>query len=461
MNIYWVGSCRDTGHVETVGGSLPTIQSLELRNPPGEADDFPLSYKCWKTGGKKNQALVKQRERRRGNQASSYQDVYTELPSSSSDPAEQEPDLEAQDQERDREELKVLTRKMLSKSGQQASDDVFSLWETKGYFPSSFYYSYTTLIPKGLLRNPLSLRPITVLPVPYRIYASLRCQTLLKWQNSWVHPSQFAFCKGRSTTSLNSHLCFDLLQRFHSSGSFAGIQFDFAKCFDSIPYSVIWDTLSYHGCDANFILLLRHLYTHMHRCFRYAGCIGSFWHATNGLLQGDPLSVVILNCVLCPLLRQLSIIPGLSVYAFADDLTVVSSSSWDTLYQAYQSLTHFCDCTDLTLNTSKCQLWNKGTPTGDYPPSFDQLCYRFYPFLLLGSPIDVGVPYSDAIQQHGDTTVSRARKISKLPLPYRLTYRLFVSLVSSCYNHFALSCDIIPSHLDSLKHAVTYILVPK
>ena len=180
--------------------------------------------------------------------------------------------------------------------------------------------------------------------------------------------------------------------------------------------------------SCNFILLLRHLYTNMQRCFRYAGCIGSFWQATKGLLQGDPLSVVILNCVLCPLLRQLSLIPGLSIYAFADDLTVVSSS-WDTLHQAYLSLTHFCNCTDLVLNTSKCQLWNKGSPSGDYPASFDQLCYRFYPFLL-GSPIDIGIPYVDAIQQHGDITVSRARKISKLPLPYRVTYRLFVSLVS-------------------------------
>ena len=64
---------------------------------------------------------------------------------------------------------------------------------------------------------------------------------------------------------------------------------------------------------------------------------------------------------------------------------------------------------------------------------------------------------STEIQQY----ISRARKISKLPLPYRVTYRLFVSLVSSCYNHFALSCDINPSHLNSLKHAVTSILVPK
>ena len=341
----------------------------------------------------------------------------------------------------------------------QALLDIFHMCEAQGSFPSSFYYSYTTLIPKGVSRTPLSLRPITVLPVPYRIYASLRCQTLLKWQDSWIHSSQFAFCKGRSTTSLNRSLSFDLLHRYQSCRTFAGIQFDFAKCFDSIPYSVIWDVLLYHGCDASFIALLQHLYTNMQRCFRYAGCIGSFWKATNGLLKGDPLSVVVLNCVLAPLLRQLSLITDLTTYAFADDLTIVSSS-WDTLYQAYQCLQHFCQCTDLVLNTSKCQLWNKGTPSGDYPLTFNDLCYRFYPFLL-GAPVDIGVPYSDSISQHNTTKLTRARKIAKLPLPYRVTYRLFVSLVSSCYNHFALSCDIPAPHANSLKHAVTSILVPK
>ena len=197
----------------------------------------------------------------------------------------------------------------------------------------------------------------------------------------------------------------------------------------------------------------------MQRCFRYAGCIGSFWKATNGLLQGDPLSVVVLNCVLAPLLRQLSLITDLTTYAFADDLTIVSSS-WDTLYQAYQCPQHFCQCTDLVLNTSKCQLWNKGTPSGDYPLAFNDLCYRFYPFLL-GAPVGIGVPYADSISQHNTTTLTCARKIAKLPLPYRVTYRLFVSLVSSCYNHFALSCDIPAPHANSLKHAVTSILVPK
>ncbi len=149
--------------------------------------------------------------------------------------------------------------------------------------------------------------------------------------------------------------------------------------------------------------------------------------ATNGLLQGDPLSVVILNCVLAPLLRQPSLIPGLTTYAFADDLTIVSSS-WDTLNQAYQCLQLFCHCTDLVLNTSKCQLWNKGTPSGNYPSSFDHRCYRFYPFLL-GSPIDIGTPYPDSISQHNDTTLSRARRFLSFPCLTALQTLCFTSLL--------------------------------
>ena len=351
-------------------------------------------------------------------------------------------------------ELKSLPDCLLS-----ALLDIYDLCEQVGRFPSSFYYSYTTLIPKGLARTPLSLRPVTVLPVPYRLYASLRCQTLLKWQDTWIHSSQFAFCKGRSTTSLNCHLSFDLLSRYQQYGCFAGLQFDFAKCFDSIPYSVIWSTLKHYGCDPTFVALLSHLYGNMLRCFRYAGCIGSFWSATNGLLQGDPLSVVILNCVLCPLVNKLSTIGDLSVYAFADDLTIVSSS-WEILSNAYAVLCQFCAATDLHLNLSKCQMWNKGLPHGQYPSDFDRFTFCFYPFLL-GSPIDIGVPYDDSLCKLDNIVLTRAKRIAKLPLPYAVSYRLFTSLVSSCYNHYALSCDMSSSQNTSLKHAINTILVPK
>ena len=173
-------------------------------------------------------------------------------------------------------------------------------WTAGDHMSLNHYQTVFYLLSLAFSTFPKWYRPITVLlvPYPYRVYASLRCQTLVHWQNSWIHSSQFAFCKGCSTTSMNSHLALDLSYRCSGGSSFAGFQCDFAKCFDSIPYTVLWDVLLYHGCDPSFVCLVQNLYLNMQRRFRCAGCLGSTWYTTNGLLQGDPRSVVILNCVL-------------------------------------------------------------------------------------------------------------------------------------------------------------------
>ena len=62
--------------------------------------------------------------------------------------------------------------------------DIFHLCERVGHFPRSFHHSYTTLILKGSSHSPLSLRPLALLTVPYRVYASLPCQTLMEWHSS-------------------------------------------------------------------------------------------------------------------------------------------------------------------------------------------------------------------------------------------------------------------------------------
>ena len=176
------------------------------------------------------------------------------------------------------------------------------------------------------------------------------------------------------------------------------------------------------------------------------------------LLQGDSLSVVILNCVLIGLIGRLADLHDLSVFAFADDLTV-ASSSWISGSSAFSTLQSFCSSTDLVLNLSKCQLWTKGEPTGSYPIEFDQVSFRFNPFLL-GAPIDIDVSCGDVFQQHNETTLYRANRIATHAFPYQFAYRLFVSLVSSCYNHFALACNLRATRSSSLKHAGGFVVNP-
>lgn len=158
-------------------------------------------------------------------------------------------------------------------------------------------------------------------------------------------------------------------------------------------------------------------------------------------------------------MKRLSAVPDISCYAFADDLTVVSST-WDSLANAFGILCTFCSTTHLVLNLSKCQIWTKGSLNETYPPIFNQFAVAFYPSLL-GSPIDIGTPYDDSLSKSDSLILTRAKRIARLSIPYEIAYRLFVSLVSSCYNHYALACDMRPSQCTSRRCALTSILVHK
>ena len=159
--------------------------------------------------------------------------------------------------------------------------------------------------------------------------------------------------------------------------------------------------------------------------FGMQDALAPFWYATNGLLQGDPVSVVILNCVLCPLSNRLSTLEDLSVLmTFLLFLPHGTHSHLLTLHSV-----NLVPPPTFALNLSKCQLWNKGNP------------------------------YDASISKTDNAVLLRAQRIAKLPLPYVVSYRLFTSLVSSCYNHYALSCDMSSSQNASLKHAITSILV--
>ena len=164
-------------------------------------------------------------------------------------------------------------------------------------FPHPFIILILLLSQKELLARPSVFDPLLYFPFLTAFMLVYAVSLFYSGRIPGYTLPSVPFCKGRSTTSLNSHLSFDLLSRYQTHGCFAGLQFDFAKCFDSIPYKIIWTALRHFGCDSALVDLLSHLYSNISRCFRYAGCLGSFWFATNGLLQGDPLSVVILNCV--------------------------------------------------------------------------------------------------------------------------------------------------------------------
>ena len=77
---------------------------------------------------------------------------------------------------------------------------LFTLVEEEGVWPDGLLDGYIAMIPKSDGDStPLGQRPLCVLPVVYRLWASVRLLHLESWLKSWVPQSVFSAGGGRSS----------------------------------------------------------------------------------------------------------------------------------------------------------------------------------------------------------------------------------------------------------------------
>ena len=104
-----------------------------------------------------------------------------------------------------------------------------------------------------------------------------------------------------------------------------GITFDLAKAFDNIPIEVTFGVCKAVGMDGRLFVGLKGMYDRMRRRFKIDQYVGETFKDTNGILQGCPLSVMLLN-ILMAVLSNVST-PVVRNESFVDDLTVLSGFS--------------------------------------------------------------------------------------------------------------------------------------
>ena len=198
------------------------------------------------------------------------------------------------------------------------------------------------------------MRPITIMSIIYRMWASTRLRQLKVWQEAWCSPSQHGFRVG--------HGCEDVLWRFGlliedalvGGGEIFTVHYDFAKCFDSIPHEVTLRLAEELGMPKGICRAMSSMYKGLDRHFRVPGGMGEGFRATNGILQGCPISVVLVNVLLVVWLRDLGSlnIEGLAVGLYADDVSAKTSTIRD-IARISSSLCEFCSRTGLRINAKK------------------------------------------------------------------------------------------------------------
>ena len=202
------------------------------------------------------------------------------------------------------------------------------LVEEEGIWPDGLLDAYIAMIPKtDGDAAPLGQRPLCVLPVVYRIWASARMTQLEPWFRSWVPDSFFSAGGGRSsvdawfTTALDIEECLagGLEQDVHL------LVADVVKSFDTVDRGILDRVLSSLGLPAWFRHVYFEYHAHVRLRFKLAAGLGEPWTGDGSIPQGCPLSMMFIVALYLPWCRYLGELPDVSPQLYADNLKCVSS----------------------------------------------------------------------------------------------------------------------------------------
>ena len=208
----------------------------------------------------------------------------------------------------------------------------------------------TTNIPKAPGKaTPADLRPISVYPLLWRVYAKLRAYQTTAKVASRLSTHQHGAIPGASVEDVVTEIKMAVDNCVAETGQIHGLQVDIQKCFNSLDVDVALYVLQKMGLPPSLAQLWNAHYMRHTTRHRYPGSVlGTPYSTARGIAQGDPLAVLLANA-------QLSIIPRALVargahlqdmqqWWFLDDSTIIGSrqetvcNAYNIMHETFQTL---------------------------------------------------------------------------------------------------------------------------
>nr|CAI5866823.1 unnamed protein product [Callosobruchus analis] len=236
----------------------------------------------------------------------------------------------------------------------------YNLIMISGRQPTAWRKNRTTLIPKegkdGALAE--SYRPITISSILSRIYFGILDKKLR--EKARFSPRQKGFMN-ESGCFNNVHILNELLRHSKVKNGLVVTQLDVSKAFDTVPHNVLGHALRRKGFPEQVVRIVENAYEDVYTTIELERAPVEI-RLQRGVKQGDPLSPLLFNLVLEPLLEALEREPGydidnetqISSLAFADDLLLVAQ----TVPLAKEQLSRteaYLRCLGMKIAASKCR----------------------------------------------------------------------------------------------------------
>ena len=239
------------------------------------------------------------------------------------------------------------------------------------HIPSSWKKSRTIMLyKKGDPSEPKNWRPVSITSTMYRILTAHIAGIIMKQNeiNTIFHKSQRGFVGGGSGTSDHINMLNELLYRSRRINEECVLTaIDLTNAFGSVPHQLIFDTLEAKGFSDSFMEIIKDLYTGAGTSIEVGGKRGGMINIKRGVIQGCPLSPLLFNACIDPLLTHIERFnheDGISyregennfcitTQAYADDVVLVARNI-DSAQREIHALENFAALTGLRIAPQKC-----------------------------------------------------------------------------------------------------------
>ena len=204
---------------------------------------------------------------------------------------------------------------------------ILSLVEDTGIWPDGLLDAYSALIPKtDGDATLLGQRPLGVLPVVYRIWASARMVQLVDWFRSWVPQSVFSAGGGRGSVEAwySTSLYIEEVLSGATDSKVHLFVADVIKSFDTVDRGILDRVLSGLGLPGWFRHAYFEFHGHVRLRFELSSGLGLPWTRDGGIPQGCPLSMMFTVALYLPWCRYLAAQEGVQPQVYADNLKCLS-----------------------------------------------------------------------------------------------------------------------------------------
>ena len=209
-------------------------------------------------------------------------------------------------------------------------------------------------------RSPESVnafRPIVILSVIYRTWASVRARQLLSALEPLMPSQALGYMPGREATSLWYQLEALIELSVQSGEELAGFSTDIVKAFENLPRQPLFEVASGLGFPAAVLRPWSHFLSQLQRRFVVRQTVGKPIRASSGFPEGDPLS----PCAMCVAVliyhRYMEVYePRLSAFSYVDNWAHTAGTS--AIVARGICLTQcVCDMLALELDNDKSYVW--------------------------------------------------------------------------------------------------------